>query len=398
MAIRHRMVDVDAHVIEPADIWQKYLEPEFKSEMPRTWTGYAEAESTGKLAFQFGLVVPSAAAGGQYVMGSAAPTGEAVDNPQFNEYLEFTESRYEEFAKLGFPPEVYKEELPKAGIEYMILYPTVGLHVTAVPTMAAATAAALRRAYNRWQGDFTRAAGTHVLGSTNIDLRDPAEAAREVRFCTKEYGNRSVYANPTPVGNQPLFHESFEPLWNAMEECDVPLGFHGCIGSAAEQLTKIFLNGLGSMTDRGEVAFGIHYMLQLAALVRGGVLEKHPNLRVGFMESGVGWAPWFVDRMDSGNQGGLRGMPHTGLTQTPSDYFKRQCYIAAEQDDPAARFFIETFGSDNLCLSTDFGHPEGRNYHTAVDDWINLAGPTMEEKEKAMWNNGLRLYGIQHAE
>jgi len=395
MAKKLRMVDIDSHVIEPDDMWEKYLEPEFRSEMPHTWVGY----EGDPIAFKFGLVVPSALAGAQYVMGSASPTGEAVDNPGFSEFLDYSNSRYADWAKKGFGPEVYKEALPEAGIEYMVLYPTVGLHATAVPTLSAATAAAFRRAYNRWQGDFTKAAGSRVIGSTNIDLRDPAEAAREVRFCTKEFGNRSVYANPTPVGNQPLFHESFEPLWDAMEELDVPLAFHGCIGSAAETITKMFLTGLGSQTDRGEVAFGIHYMMQLAALIRGGVLARHPKLRVGFMESGVGWAPWFVDRMDAGNQGGLRDLPHANLADLdPSDYYKRQCYIAAEQTDPGAAFYVQTFGSDNICLSTDFGHPEGRHYNKAIEEWMALPGLEMDVKEKAMWDNGLRLYGIQHAE
>ena len=60
-------------------------------------------------------------------------------------------------------------------------------------------AAAVRRAYNTWLGDFTRDIGGRAYGAASIDLRDPEAAAKEVRRCVTEYGFKSVHLNPSPV-------------------------------------------------------------------------------------------------------------------------------------------------------------------------------------------------------
>jgi len=390
MAEEYRMVDVDSHVLEPEDMWEKYLEPEFRDELPRHWCGYAG----DPLAFEFGVVIPSAQSNAQYVMprSSRKPLGEK--RPGVFPQHELTDA-YDLVAKDNFPARAYQEMLPTKGIAYSVLFPTVCLYTTAVPELSAATAAAYRRAYNNFLADFCKEGGSRLIGATSIDFRDPTEAGNEVRRCTKDFGFRGVYNNPAQVG-EPLYRDAYTPLWNAMEEMDVPLAFHGGVGNATDWLTLKFTPDIAA--GGGAIAFGAHYMLQCAALILGGVLDRHPNLRVGFMESGVGWAPYWLDRIESGNQGGSRGKSVAGLSLSPSEYFMRQCYVAAEQDDPGVEFFYKTFGDDNLCLSVDFGHPEGRKYSTAVSDWVQHPGLPMESKSKTMWDNGLKFYSIQAAD
>ena len=113
------------------------------------------------------------------------------------------------------------------------------------------------------------------------------------------------------------------------------------------------------------------------------------------MEAGVGWAAYWIDRMESGNQGGARGFIPRGLNLHPSEYFQRQCSLAAEQDDLGVRSFVEAFGTDNLVFSTDFGHPEGRRYGSAVEDFSQHHHLTSSQTERIMWDNGLKLYGIR---
>ena len=392
MAGQLRVVDSDAHVLEPEDMWQNYLESEFHDEMPRSWCGYAG----DPLQFELGIIIPSAQAGLQYVM----PTGSSplgVKKPATAWKYKFPENSltdaYDKYAVKGFTPDCYLDALPRVGIEYMVVYPTVNLFTTAVPNLSAATAAAYRRAYNRWLGDFCAETDGKVIGATGIDFRDPVEAANEVRRCAKEYNFRAVYANPVAVGPHPLYHDFYEPLWNAIEECDVPLVFHGGAGSAADQISAVFTPDL--MSGSAAIAFGMHYMLQCGALILGGVLEKHPKLRVAFLEAGVGWAAYWIDRIEAGNQGGSRGYTPRGLSLRPSEYFQRQCYVAAEQDDPGVKSFMDAFGTDGLVFSTDFGHSEGRNYASAVEDFSRHRDLTTDQAARIMWDNGLRLYGIR---
>ena len=236
----YRLIDSDAHVLEPADMFEKYLEPEFRSPLPIAWSGYAGEP----LAFGFKLVIPSAA-GGEYVMpfgrdpmnderrsrfgGFAFDEGEPVTLPGHDE-------AYLDFARKGFAPEIYSMAMERTGIDYMVVYPTVGLLTTAVPNLAADAAAAYRRAYNNWLHDFCSEAGGRVFGAASVDLRDAEEAAREARRCVNQFGFKAVHINPVPVGNHRLYDSFYEPLWNALEELDVPLAIHTGTGTAADDM------------------------------------------------------------------------------------------------------------------------------------------------------------------
>ena len=143
------------------------------------------------------------------------------------------------------------------------------------------------------------------------------------------------------------------------------------------------------------VAFTIGNMLASTALIMGGVLERHPRLRVVHLESGAGWAAFWLDRLGAGVQGGFRGLDIEGLSRPPVEYFKRQCYISADPDDPGIRQVIDAIGDNNIVTATDFAHPEGRQYAWAVKEMMALPGVSDDSKRKIMWDNALRLYPIQ---
>ncbi len=152
---KHGFIDADAHILEPDDIWEKYLDPEFRDQMPRTRCWY-EGEQMG-----FGFEID--------VGGYNMPIGV----PHMLTVLPGLPGAYAEYARQGFPPRVYKTAMERVGMEYMVAYPTIGLYVTSAPTLKAATAAAYRRAYNRWLHDFCVEAGNRLLGAGSLDLRDP---------------------------------------------------------------------------------------------------------------------------------------------------------------------------------------------------------------------------------
>jgi predicted TIM-barrel fold metal-dependent hydrolase len=127
----------------------------------------------------------------------------------------------------------------------------------------------------------------------------------------------------------------------------------------------------------------------------GGVLEQHPRLRVVHLESGAGWVPFWLDRLAASVQGGFRGLDIPGLTMHPVEYFQRQCFISADQDDPGIKHVIAALGDDNIVTATDFGHPEGRRYTVAAQEILELPDVSLESKKKMMWDNAVRLYPIR---
>jgi predicted TIM-barrel fold metal-dependent hydrolase len=393
----YRLIDSDAHVLEPADMFEKYLESKYRSPLPVAWSGYAGEP----LAFGFQLVIPRKG-GGEYVMpfgrdpldderrtrfgGIAFDNGERVALPGHD-------TAYADFARKDFAPETYALAMARTGIDYMVVYPTAGLLTTAVPELAADTAAAYRRAYNNWLHDFCTAAGGRVFGAASVDLRDAEEAAREARRCVQQFGFKAVHINPVPVGRHRLYDSFYEPLWNALEDLDVPLAIHTGTGTAADDMLYHYLPGL--RTAQTTVAFTIGNMLACAALIMGGVLERHPKLRVVHLESGAGWAAFWLDRLAASVQGGFRGLEIPGLKLTPTEYFQRQCYISADQDDPGIKQVIDILGDDNIVTATDFAHPEGRRYVSAVKELLELPGIPASSKRKIMWDNALKLYPIR---
>ena len=322
-------------------------------------------------------------------------TGGAGFDPGARVALPGHDEAYAEFAREDFPPRMYPLAMDRAGIDYMVVYPTVGLLSTAASELAPDAAAAIRRAYNNWLGDFCAQTSGRVFGAASVDLRDAEEAAREARRCVKDFGFKAVHVNPVPVGTHRLYDNFYEPLWNALEDLDVPLAVHTGAGVGADQMLYHYLPGL--RTAQVTVAFTVGNMFASTALIMGGVLERHPRLRVVHLESGAGWVPFWMDRLAASVQGGLRGLGIPGLKLSPVDYFRRQCFISADPDDPFIKQTIEMIGDGNIVTATDFAHPEGRRYESAVNELLDLPEVTLESKRKIMWDNALKLYPISPA-
>ena len=139
-------------------------------------------------------------------------------------------------------------------------------------------------------------------------------------------------------------------------------------------------------------------MVAAVSLIYGGVLERFPGLRVAFLEAGCGWLPYTLDRMQAGIQGSNRAksrfIPMQGLSMHPANYFRRQCFVASDPDDPDLAHTIDQLGDECIVTASDFGHPEGRGYLEAIGETLALDTLSAESKTRIMWDNPARLYGL----
>jgi len=92
----------------------------------------------------------------------------------------------------------------------------------------------------------------------------------------------------------------------------------------------------------------------IAAIIGAGVLERFPNMRVGFGESGIGWLPYALDRMDFEYEDRFRDL----MKLKPSEYWRRQCK-ATFQFDRIGPKLIEEMGVETLMWGSDYPHPDG---------------------------------------
>ena len=378
----YRFIDSDAHVFEPEDLWDRYLEPEYKGVIQSVINYAGDPLAFGERIEVQGFVYPNDG------IDPSAPLSDVIERIP----MPGLGDAYEEYARENFPPRIYGEAMDRHGIDYMVIYPTVGLFATTFPSLDAATAAAIRRAYNNWLYDFCSEAGARVLGAGSIDLRDAEEAAREARRCVKELGFKAIHVNPTPVGEYRLYDKYYDRLWAEISDLDVPVGVHVGAGNPSDSMLFDYLPGLRAA--QGIVAFTIGNQIASTSFIMGGVLERHPKLRLVHLESGAGWVAFWLDRMGSGINGAFRDSEIAGLKLHPIEYFQRQCYISSDQDDPTIKYVIDIMGDDNIVTATDFSHPEGRRYGQAVEQLLELPGVSDESKRKILWDNALKLYPI----
>jgi predicted TIM-barrel fold metal-dependent hydrolase len=81
------------------------------------------------------------------------------------------------------------------------------------------------------------------------------------------------------------------------------------------------------------------------------------------------------------------------LSQRPSDYFLRQCFISVDVEEELVRDVIQRIGDDNIVISTDYPHADS-HWPDAIKHFMAIDVPSASRK-KILWDNCARLYGVE---
>jgi predicted TIM-barrel fold metal-dependent hydrolase len=87
-----------------------------------------------------------------------------------------------------------------------------------------------------------------------------------------------------------------------------------------------------------------------------GILERHPDLRVVFLESGCGWIAWWLERLDEHMEEWAHATTPPPLL--PSEYFARQCFISTEPNEHTLPAVVSLIGAENIVFASDYPHPD----------------------------------------
>ena len=363
-----KVFDSDMHIMEPPDLWERYIDPEFRSLAPRGRT----SENVRDL----GMIFPNVPAHAKRSAGT----------PHRGQNFSKNQELYRDHARRGWSAEVQLEAMDTEGIDVAVLFPTRGLGILTYPDQDPRFAAALARAYNDWLHDFCQADPHRLLGAGMISVYDINDAVQETHRVVEDFGFRSVFLRSNIVNGKNWTDPYYEPLWSTLEELNLPLGFHEATASRSRQVGEQFEPNFGL---RRVYAQPFEQMMGLGSFLGGGILARHPKLTVAFLEANCSWLPWLLWRLDEGyeREGDIF---MTDLTMSPSEYFKRQCFISVEPDEAPARHTIEEFGCDQLVFSTDYPHGDSRYPH-AVESFLKLSLPDTD-KRKILWDNCARFY------
>lgn len=210
-------------------------------------------------------------------------------------------------------------------------------------------------------------------------------AANEIRRVAKLGGLRPCML-PDHCDALPYNNPAWEPVWQAAEECDMPLAFH--VGMGRNPVRH--RNPGGALVNYTLVAMSISETVALLAC--SGVLENHPELRTVMVECGGSWLAGAMQFMDEAHEK-HHFWAKPQLKELPSFYVKRQVGVTF-QEDPVAIANREFTGTDCLLWGSDYPHLEGTwpNSQEAVAK--QFKGVPEDHIDKIVRRNAERLFGF----
>jgi predicted TIM-barrel fold metal-dependent hydrolase len=379
-----RLLDADRHVLEPLEMWREYLPAEYRQSAPY-YGSLAPEETLEQRVARLGPKgllpqVPVLMLDGQPAM--VRLTERALVETAWG----FSQRQIT--AAVGATPGQHLSSMDQTGVDVAFFYPTAASFLLRIDGMEPARAAAFASAYNDWLRDFCRAAPERLRGVGALSLHEPARMLAELERVAS-FGWRVVVLPPNPVGGRTLAHPDYEPFWAACERLGVAVSIHE--GTHARLPTA----GADRFTTRFALNASSHpleQMLALLTLIDGGVLERHPGLRVAFLEAGCGWVPYWLWRMDA-TWPHMAGEVAGNVRMKPSEYFRRQCFVTIEPEEPGLAQTVQLLGADNLMFGTDYPHADHGD--DIVDHVMGLRGGLSNEVlRKLLWDNPARFYGL----
>ena len=362
-----RTIDADGHVLEPWSAWAK---------LPDRWRPHAVTDERG---------LDHVIVAGQEVfvarLGQMGTPGTDVGAPVGAVPLE-------EARRGAFDPDARLVDMDAEGIDAAVLYPTIGLGFWGIADVDAAVAVA--RAYNDWLAGYCRAAPDRLFGAAMVPFQDPAAAVAELRRAREELGFVAAFVRPNPCLGRTLVDPANEPFWEAAEGLGVAVAVHEGLQMAVPPLgadrqpTNVLVLHAISHT--------LEQMLACAPLIGLGVLERHPGLKVVFLEAGGGWAPYWLARLDHQVPAYHRYAP--GLSLLPSEYFARQCWVSFEIDEATLPALAPYTGVDRVVWGSDYPHADS-TFPGAVKELLDTIAPLPAAgRERILGVNAANLYGL----
>jgi predicted TIM-barrel fold metal-dependent hydrolase len=291
----------------------------------------------------------------------------------------------------GFDAPSYLRAMDAQGIDAVVLYPSVGLFVPFQPHLRAAESADACTRYDDWLAQYCGHAPSRMAGVGIAPVADPALAAAETRRAA-ELGLVGMMVRPNFMYGRNLGDPAYDVFYDALEETGLVLSVHEGLGLLGATIGRERFDGFAL---RHACSHPMEQMAAFGSLMLDGALERHPHLRVAFLESGTGWLPYWLARLDD-HRVWMAESETKDLSLSPSEYFARQCIISTDPEDPLAAITAARVGVDHLVWASDYPHPDAA-FPDAVDEFLHHSPDlTGEQLDALFWDTPLRFYRLEH--
>ncbi len=280
---------------------------------------------------------------------------------------------------------IVKRVMEAIGIDYQVLFPTPMLNLGVHPQVEVEVE--LAKAYNQWLIEKVLAVDPSVKTMLYLPFNDPAASLEMIeRFADKP---GVVGFMVTSVRYRPVHDNVYMKVYRALEERDLPLGFHaGYIWQGErmfEQLNKfISVHALG---------FTFFNIIHLTNWIINGMPERFPGLKVIWIESGLAWVPFLMQRLD--HEYKMRPSEAPMLQKKPSEYMREFYYTSQPMEIPDDLDVLKTTfkminAPTQLLYSSDYPHWDFDLPSTIYD----LPFLSLEEKKQILGGNAKRLFKL----
>lgn len=356
MTNRLMLISSDCHAGAPWFVYRKYLDPQYREDYGRwvaTFLDGATALNQEQLdkekPLQFDRVSPGRQL--EYLEGMERAMGHLGNwDP---------DTRIRELNREGIAGEVIfcdgsQKNFPPFGVG-ILPRGEFGTNVLREQASRYAYRVAGCRAHNRWLAELCQSSPGRHAGVALVTTDEPEETVNEIHWA-KDNGLSGGILLPAlqlnADGPESFWHHArYEPIWRACEELEMPVNTHA--GPSGPHYGG---SPLISSFENTWVTFRPFWML-----LWGGVLERHPRLRLCITESGGMQVLWFNAYFD---QWVMRYRPpewiRSAISLKPSDYWYRQCYIGCSAHSSRAEIDARyQLGVNNIMWGSDYPHPEG---------------------------------------
>jgi predicted TIM-barrel fold metal-dependent hydrolase len=271
------------------------------------------------------------------------------------------------------------------GVDMAILFPTPMLHLGLHPQVEVEVA--LSHAYNRWLVEHVLAEEPRIRTMLYLPFNDPAATYRAVKEFTGKPG--VVGFMVTSNRYRPVHHNDYMKTYALLEESNLPIAFHGANNWNDQSMLMV-----NRFISAHALGFVWHNLVHLTNWVINGLGERFPKLKVLWIESGLAWLPFIMQRLD--NEYMMRTADAPALKKLPSDYIRDMYFTNQPMEKTGDMALLETTfrlikAETQLLYSSDYPHWDFDLPSVIYDlPFLNEA-----QKHAILGGNALRVFGME---
>jgi predicted TIM-barrel fold metal-dependent hydrolase len=380
---RYRVIDIDTHITEPADVWT--------SRLPKKWGEQVPHVKNVNGADLWFIADKPVGMPGAY--SAAGHTGSFPDMRKT--YADIPPAMYDAKARLAF--------MDGESLWANVLYPNVGgfgaggfLRIGDPELVLACV-----RAYNDWLLEWCSVDPRRLVPVMATPFWDVPAAVKEIERCAGLGYRALLFCNqPQDHGQPSLRDPHWDPVWAAGQAAGMSVSFHVGGGDLGGQAMNSEHIGIKANFARISTLAFLDNGRCLADLILSGIPHRFPRLPLVSVESGVGWIPFVLEALDWQwkNNGVTKEHPEWDLL--PSEYFQRQIYASFWFEEDGVAKALELY-PDNILFETDYPHPTcqapgpaSAGTHPKLYAERALAGVPEPTVKKVLETTARRLYQL----